>query len=110
MKERVVVSVSSIHGTKHFHLGKWFRHFLKGFGYVLVASILATGGVIYYLLDEVDFAKLKQQELESQSMSLTEEVTSLRMTCSNEKKRCRLFQTGSAILKKYWGWMKAERN
>ncbi|AEH34920.1 Peptidoglycan-specific endopeptidase, M23 family [Vibrio anguillarum 775] len=45
---------------------------------MLVASILATGGVIYYLLDEVDFAKLKQQELESQSMSLTEEVTSLK--------------------------------
>ncbi|MBD1565881.1 peptidoglycan DD-metalloendopeptidase family protein [Vibrio sp. SA48] len=78
MKERVIVSVSSIHGTKHFHIGKWFRHILKGFGYLLLAGVVATGGVIYYLVNEVDFAKLKQQELESQSMSLSEEVTSLK--------------------------------
>ncbi|CAH8237269.1 Peptidase M23 [Vibrio aestuarianus] len=45
---------------------------------MLLASVVATGGVIYYLVNEVDFAKLKQQELESQSMSLSEEVTSLK--------------------------------
>ncbi|MCW8333969.1 peptidoglycan DD-metalloendopeptidase family protein [Vibrio sp. SCSIO 43135] len=77
MKERVVVSVSSIHGTRHFHLNKWFRHFLKGFSYFFAVGLIATAGVIYYLLDEVDFAKLKQQELETKSMSLTEEVESL---------------------------------
>ncbi|ENI4127687.1 peptidoglycan DD-metalloendopeptidase family protein [Vibrio fluvialis] len=78
MKENVIVSVSSIHGTRHFHIGKWFRHCLKGFGYVLLAGAVAAGGVIYYLVGEVDFAKLKQQELESQSTSLNEEVTSLK--------------------------------
>ncbi|CAH8193206.1 Peptidase M23 [Vibrio aestuarianus] len=45
---------------------------------MLLAGVVATGGVIYYLVNEVDFAKLKQQELESQSMSLSEEVTSLK--------------------------------
>ncbi|ELO1773095.1 peptidoglycan DD-metalloendopeptidase family protein [Vibrio fluvialis] len=78
MKENVIVSVSSIHGTRHFHIGKWFRHCLKGFGYVLLAGAVAAGGVIYYLVGEVDFAKLKQQELESQSTSLNEEVASLK--------------------------------
>ncbi|EKO3469489.1 peptidoglycan DD-metalloendopeptidase family protein [Vibrio fluvialis] len=78
MKENVIVSVSSIHGTRHFHIGKWFRHCLKGFGYVLLAGVVAAGGVIYYLVGEVDFAKLKQQELESQSTSLNEEVASLK--------------------------------
>jgi len=78
MKERVIVSVSSIHGTKHFHLGKRLRHFLKGFSYILMVTVLATAGVIYYLKNEVDFAKVKQQQLESQSMTLTEEVTSLK--------------------------------
>ncbi|ELF6481393.1 M23 family metallopeptidase [Vibrio fluvialis] len=78
MKENVIVSVSSIHGTRHFHIGKWFRHCLKGFGYVLLAAAVAAGGVIYYLVGEVDFAKLKQQELESQSTSLNEEVASLK--------------------------------
>lgn len=77
MKERVIVSVSSVHGTKHFHLGKWYRHFLKVCGYLTVFGVIATAGAIYYLLDEVDFAKLKQRELESKSMTLTEEVTSL---------------------------------
>ncbi|MBY8019948.1 peptidoglycan DD-metalloendopeptidase family protein [Vibrio fluvialis] len=78
MKENVIVSVSSIHGTRHFHIGKWFRHCLKGFGYALLAGAVAAGGVIYYLVGEVDFAKLKQQELESQSTSLNEEVASLK--------------------------------
>ncbi|WP_295891940.1 M23 family metallopeptidase [uncultured Vibrio sp.] len=77
MEERVVVSVSSIHGTRHFHFGKWLRHFLKGLGYFSLIAIVVTAGVIYHLIDEVDFAKLKQRELETKSMSLTEEVTSL---------------------------------
>ncbi|MCG3721024.1 M23 family metallopeptidase [Vibrio cincinnatiensis] len=78
MKEQVIVSVSSIHGTRHFHIGKWYRHLLKGFGYVLFATILTTAGVIYYLSNEVDFAKLKQQELENQSSSLIDELSSLK--------------------------------
>ncbi|WP_034414718.1 M23 family metallopeptidase [Candidatus Photodesmus blepharus] len=78
MTERVVVSISSIHGTRYFHFDKWFHRFLKGFGYFFVFGVLTIVGVIYYLLDEVDFAKLKQQELESKSTSLREEVASLR--------------------------------
>ncbi|MEI8632634.1 M23 family metallopeptidase [Vibrio sp. PP-XX7] len=78
MKERLTISVSSIHGTKHFYIGKWFRHLIKGFGYLIAAGLVVTGGVIYYLIDEVDFAKLKQSELETKSMSLTEEVASLK--------------------------------
>ncbi|MEZ8825473.1 M23 family metallopeptidase [Vibrio amylolyticus] len=77
MEERVIVSVSSIHGTRHFHFGKWLRHFLKGLGYFSLIAVVVTAGVIYHLIDEVDFAKLKQRELETQSMSLTEEVSSL---------------------------------
>ncbi len=83
MKERVVVSVSSIHGTKHFHLDKWYRQFLKGFGYFVAAGIVTIACVIYYLMGEVDFAKLKQQELETKSMTLTEEVESLKLLKSN---------------------------
>ncbi|WP_073583767.1 M23 family metallopeptidase [Vibrio quintilis] len=83
MKERVTISVSSIHGTKHFYIGKWFRHMLKGFGSLIIAGLVITGGVIYYLVDEVDFAKLKQSELETKSMSLSEEVTSLKELKNN---------------------------
>lgn len=78
MKERVIVSVSSVRGTKHYHLNKWYRHCLKCVGYSLIACVISAGGAIYYLSSEVDFAKSKQQELVSQSMTLTEEVTSLK--------------------------------
>lgn len=77
MKEQVIVSVSSIHGTRHFHIGKWYRHLLKGVGYTLLAVVMTIGGIIYYLTSEIDFAKLKQQELESQSSSLIGELSSL---------------------------------
>ncbi|MGT0150467.1 hypothetical protein ACT691_17795 [Vibrio metschnikovii] len=71
MKEKVTVSVSSIHGTRHFHLGKWYRHVLKTVGYTALAALLTIGGVIYYLSSEVDFAKLKQQELEESIFFIT---------------------------------------
>ncbi len=77
MKENVIVSVSSINGSRHFHLGKLFRKCLKCIGYVFLIGIFAAVGAIYYLNSEVDFAKLKQQELETQSSTLTEEVASL---------------------------------
>nr|WP_237668716.1 M23 family metallopeptidase [Vibrio sp. V39_P1S14PM300] len=44
----------------------------------MAVSLIVTGGVIYYLKNEVDFAKIKQREIETKSMSLSEEVTSLK--------------------------------
>ncbi|SJL84342.1 M23 family metallopeptidase [Vibrio palustris] len=78
MKESLVISISTIGGTRHFHVGKWYRHFWKGFSYFFVFGLLTLAGVIYYLSSEVDFAKLKQKELETESLSLNEEVTSLK--------------------------------
>ncbi|MFB9135547.1 peptidoglycan DD-metalloendopeptidase family protein [Vibrio sp. AK197] len=78
MKETLVISVSSISGTRHFHVSKMLRKCLKGAGILTFAAICTTGGTIYYLKDEVDFAKLKQHELERKSSTLTEELGSLR--------------------------------
>lgn len=78
MKENVVISVSSISGTRHFHIGRWYQKCIKSAGYLLVVGVIGIVGVIYYLMHEVDFAKLKQKELESQSMSLSEDVASLK--------------------------------
>ncbi|MCX9714938.1 M23 family metallopeptidase [Vibrio cholerae] len=77
MKERMIVSVSSIRGTQHFYLGKVFRFALKSMGYIILVGGGTTIGVIFYLKNQVDFAKLKQKELESQSVFLLEEVSSL---------------------------------
>ncbi|SHF05167.1 M23 family metallopeptidase [Vibrio gazogenes] len=78
MKENLVISVSSINGTHHFYVGRWYQKFIKSAGYILMAAIISTAGIIYYLMNEVDFAKSKQKELENQSMSLSEDVASLK--------------------------------
>ncbi|WP_070968977.1 M23 family metallopeptidase [Vibrio sonorensis] len=78
MKDRVVVSVSSIHGTKHFHFGKKLRRLLKGVSCSILVGAVIAGTTIYYLKHERDFAVVKQQELQQEQMSLTEEVESLK--------------------------------
>lgn len=83
MKERVILSISTIHGTKHFHLSKMFRKYLKIMGYSIVLSIIALASWAYYLSYEIDFAKTRQQELESESNSLAEELASLNVLRSN---------------------------
>lgn len=59
-----------------FLFRKVFRFALKSMGYIIL-----VGGYYYwrnfYLKNQVDFAKLKQKELESQSVFLLEEVSSL---------------------------------
>ncbi|WP_428775035.1 M23 family metallopeptidase [Vibrio sp.] len=83
MKEIVVVSVSSVNGTKHYHFCKKKRRYLRGFSYLLASTLIVSAGVIYYLVNEVDFAKLKQQELETQSVTLSEELTNLQELKTN---------------------------
>ncbi|MGF1741810.1 M23 family metallopeptidase [Vibrio profundum] len=78
MKESVVVSVSSIHGTKQIHLDKGYRQFLKVFGYSILVGLVVIACVIYYLNSEVDSAKQRQQQLETHSMTLNEELDSLK--------------------------------
>jgi murein DD-endopeptidase MepM/ murein hydrolase activator NlpD len=51
---------------------------LKGVGYLLIASVRATGAFIYKLVNDAYFARLKQIELENKSLTLSEEVSSLK--------------------------------
>lgn len=77
MKDNVTVSVSSIHGTKHFSFGKKTRHTFKVVSGIILLSILLAAGIIYYLLNDAEFSKLKLRELEDKSTSLSREITSL---------------------------------
>ncbi len=77
MKEHVIVTVSTVDGTRHYQLGKWLQKCLKGIGYLSLASVLTAGGVIYYLNNEVDLALLKQHESESRTTELSVEVQEL---------------------------------
>ncbi|MDE8603379.1 M23 family metallopeptidase [Marinomonas sp. RSW2] len=77
MKDNITVSVSSIHGTKHFSFGKKTRHTLKFISGMIFLGILLAAGIIYYLLNDAEFSKLKLRELENKSFSLSKEITSL---------------------------------
>ncbi|MBD5771488.1 M23 family metallopeptidase [Marinomonas colpomeniae] len=77
MKDNITLSVSSIHGTKHFSFGKKTRHTLKFISYMALLSIIVASLVIYYLVNDARFARLKLLELENKSSSLSREITSL---------------------------------
>ena len=77
MKDKITVSISSIYGTKHFSFGKKTRHTFRVASYAIFIGILVTGGIIYYLVNEAEFSKLKVQELENRSSTLSKEITSL---------------------------------
>ena len=78
MKERITISVSSINGSRHFHLGKKSQDGLRWGAATLLAASLLTGATVLYLINEVDFAKVKQEELEKQSYTLGEELEMLK--------------------------------
>lgn len=77
MKDNVTVSVSSIHGTKHFSFGKKTRHTIKFVSYMVFLAIVLAAIIIYYLINNAEFSKLKLLELEHKSSSLSKEITSL---------------------------------
>lgn len=78
MKERVIISISSVHGTHHFQFDKWLRRLLKGVGYCVLIALLVVGSMIFYLKHEADVAKNKQYELEQASKVLNREMSSLK--------------------------------
>ncbi|WP_369921294.1 peptidoglycan DD-metalloendopeptidase family protein [Marinomonas polaris] len=77
MKDNITVSISSVDGTKHFSFGKRTRHTFKFISYIIFLAILLTAGIIYYLISDAEYSKLKLLELENKSSSLTKEITSL---------------------------------
>ncbi|MCW4628306.1 M23 family metallopeptidase [Marinomonas rhodophyticola] len=77
MKDHITISISSIHGSKHFSLGKRTRHTVKFISGVIFLCILITAAIIYYLVNDAEFSKLKLRELEDKSLSLSKEIKSL---------------------------------
>ncbi|OAN11576.1 peptidase M23 [Photobacterium jeanii] len=78
MKERITISVSTINGSKHFHLGMTAQKRIRWAVAAIATTSLVTAGSIFYLMNEVDFAKGKQEELEQRSYSLNEELDVLK--------------------------------
>ncbi|WP_047879264.1 M23 family metallopeptidase [Photobacterium aquae] len=83
MKERITISVSSINGSRQFSLGRKSQNGLRWACSIVVIASLLTGGTMWYLVNEVDFAKVKQEELEKQSSSMNEELDALKLLKSD---------------------------
>lgn len=77
MKDNITISVSSVHGTKYFSLGKSFRNTFKLISYMILLALIIMAGIIYYLVNQAEFAKIKQNELETKSSSLSREIAAL---------------------------------
>ncbi len=79
MKENINISVSTIRGTANFTLGKLSRGVLRSIAYVVVFALAVTVGVISSLKTEVNFFKLKRQELEDHSLLVTAKLIELKV-------------------------------
>jgi len=69
MKDRTIVTISTVHGTRDFHLGKWIRVGLKSTVALILAVLVVTTGLINYLTNEVDYFKYQEETLLTQSVS-----------------------------------------
>ncbi|ORT48579.1 peptidase M23 [Vibrio sp. qd031] len=78
MKQHVIVSISTVEGSRHYQLGKWVRRSLKGLGYLTLLGLVAIGGVIFHLMDEIDLSKLRHDQLRNESQALNEELVDLK--------------------------------
>lgn len=71
MKDRIIISVSTINGTRHFNVSKLFKRNAVIAMWAMLFGLIITAAVIDYLLRTVD-------QSQHQRTALTEEAASLR--------------------------------
>lgn len=77
MKDRIIISVSTINGTRHFNISKLFkRNAVIGLWLVLF-SVIITVAVIDYLVKSVDHATRQQHDLTVHAENLRIEIDQL---------------------------------
>lgn len=77
MKDRIIISVSTISGTRHFNISALFkRNAIIGL-WLLLFGLIITAGVIDYLLRTVDHTRIQRKELAVQANTLKDEIANL---------------------------------
>ncbi|MGI5308598.1 peptidoglycan DD-metalloendopeptidase family protein [Rheinheimera sp. WS51] len=80
MKDRILISVSTISGTRHFNISTLFkRNAIIGL-WLLLFSLIITAGVIDYLLRTVDNSQVQRKELTAQANKLKTEIANLQQS------------------------------
>ena len=92
MKDRIIISVSTINGTRHFNISKLFkRNAIFGL-WLLLFGLGITGGVIDYLLRSVETSQLQRNYLAQQASTLRDEISQLQSSKSELEKELNLKQ------------------
>ncbi|MDX1301550.1 M23 family metallopeptidase [Photobacterium sp.] len=79
MKDRTIVTISNVHGTRDLHFGKWIRVGLKSTVALILVVCVFTAGLIYYLSNEVDYFKYQEETLLTQSVSQQQALRQLEL-------------------------------
>jgi murein DD-endopeptidase MepM/ murein hydrolase activator NlpD len=77
MKDRIIISVSTINGTHHFNVSKLFKRNAIIAMWLLLFSLVITAAVIDYLLRSVDKSKAQRNHLAVQASTLRNEIAEL---------------------------------
>ena len=80
MKDRIIISVSTINGTRHFNVSKLFKRNIIIGMWLLLFSLVITAAVIEYLLNTVDRSQSQRAYLSEQASLLQQEIATLQQS------------------------------
>ena len=74
MKDRIIISVSTINGTRHFNVSKLFKRNAVIALWAMFFGLIITAAVIDYLLRTVDKSQHQRTALTEQAANLRSEI------------------------------------
>ncbi|HEX5793505.1 MAG TPA: M23 family peptidase, partial [Rheinheimera sp.] len=77
MKDRIIISVSTINGTRHFNVSKLVKRNAIIAMWLLLFGLLITAAVIEYLMRSVDQSQAQRAHLSAQANTLRSEIDTL---------------------------------
>lgn len=92
MKDRIIISVSTINGTRHFNISRLFKRNAIIAMWLLLFSLVITAGVIDYLLRSVEKSQLQRKHLSQQATTLRDEIALLQTSKSELEQELNLKQ------------------
>ena len=96
MKDRIIISVSTINGTRHFNVSKLFKRNAIIALWVLLFGLVITAGVIDYLLRSVENSQIQRLYLSKQATTLRDEIAELQNSKLQLEQELNLKQIGRA--------------
>ena len=92
MKDRIIISVSTINGTRHFNVSKLFKRNAIIALWLVLFGLVITAGVIDYLLRSVESSQIQRQYLSKQATTLRDEIAELQNSKSQLEQELNLKQ------------------